>query len=169
MEQMILVDKKDRPLGSVEREECHKKGLLHRGIHVLVFNSKGDLLLQKRSMSKKTYPGRWTSSCSGHVSYGESYDEAAKRELLEEIGISTKMTELFKFYDDNPVDREIAKVFVAQHEGPFKIDNDEVDDAKFFSMGEIRRIMSEKLEILTPDFIKVFQLHAEKSTGRGLA
>jgi isopentenyl-diphosphate delta-isomerase type 1 len=170
MEHLICVDEKDQPLGFEEKDECHRKGLLHRAIHVLVFNSKGDLLLQKRSLGKKTYPGRWTSSCSGHVSRGESYEEAARRELREEIGIAAEMRESFKFYDDNPIDREIAKVFVARHEGPFNIDNDEVDGAKFFSMDEVRRIMSENPEVLTPDLIKVFQLHTGGESKRsGLA
>src|SRR5437764_14376788 len=83
-----VVDQKDRIIGREARAEVHRRGLLHRAVHVLVFNSRGEIFLQKRSMSKDTFPGVWDSSASGHLDCGEDYDACALRELREEIGLN---------------------------------------------------------------------------------
>ena len=81
-----VVDRNDQVVGQAPRREVHAKGLLHRATHVMVHNAQGQLFLQKRSMSKDTFPGCWDSSCSGHLDAGEDYATAARRELGEEIG-----------------------------------------------------------------------------------
>lgn len=83
-----VVDREDRIVGRCTREEVHRRGLLHRAVHVFVYRPEGDVFLQKRSATKDTAPNRWVSSCSGHVDQGENYLGAAVRELGEEIGIS---------------------------------------------------------------------------------
>src|ERR1700679_1901927 len=82
-----VVDEHDRVLHQETRDEVHRRRLLHRAVHILVFNSRGDIYAQRRSATKDTYPGRWTTSCSGHVDAGEDYNHAAFRELAEELGL----------------------------------------------------------------------------------
>lgn len=83
-----VVDENDRVLRQETRAEVHRQKLLHRSIHVLVFDRACRVFLQKRSLAKDTAPGCWASSCSGHVDAGEDYDQAVVRELAEEIGIT---------------------------------------------------------------------------------
>jgi len=82
-----VVDPNDQVIGQQSRSEVHRLGLRHRAIHLLVFNAKGELFLQKRSMKKDCFPGTWDSSVSGHVDTGEEYDACALREPREEIGL----------------------------------------------------------------------------------
>ncbi len=82
-----VVDDQDHVLRQEPRADVHRQRLLHRAVHVLVFNSKGEVYLQRRSAKKDTYPHRWTTACSGHVDAGEDYDTAAVRELQEELGL----------------------------------------------------------------------------------
>ena len=82
-----VVDARDRVIGRETRAEVHRRGLLHRAVHIFVYRPDGALFLQKRSPDKDTAPGRWVSSCSGHVDAGEDYETAARRELGEELGI----------------------------------------------------------------------------------
>jgi len=83
-----VVDDQDRILRQEPRADVHRQRLLHRAVHILVFNSQGEVYLQRRSAKKDTYPNRWTTSCSGHVDAGEDYDTAAIRELAEELGLT---------------------------------------------------------------------------------
>src|ERR1044072_5732360 len=82
-----VVNERDEVIDRKPRSEVHRLGLLHRAVHVLVFNSRGQIFLQKRSMKKDRQPGVWDSSASGHVDSGEDYDTCAVRELREEIGL----------------------------------------------------------------------------------
>src|SRR5215471_7635196 len=83
-----VVDEHDHVVDRKPRNEVHRLGLMHRAVHVLVFNSRGEIFLQKRSMKKDRQPGVWDSSASGHLDSGEDYDACAVRELREEIGLS---------------------------------------------------------------------------------
>src|SRR6266850_5477348 len=93
-----VVNEHDEVIGRQPRSEVHRLGLLHRAVHVLVFNAAGQVFLQKRSMSKDRQPGLWDSSSSGHLNKGEDYDACAVRELREEIGLklSSPPKRLFK-------------------------------------------------------------------------
>src|SRR4030081_713278 len=82
-----VVNESDEIIGQRSRAEVHRLGLMHRAVHVLVFNSRGQVFLQKRSMTKDRQPGLWDSSASGHVDSGEDYDRCAIRELREELGL----------------------------------------------------------------------------------
>src|SRR5216110_4037851 len=82
-----VVNERDEVIGQQPRSEVHRLRLNHRAVHVLVFNARGELFLQKRSMRKDCFPGAWDSSASGHLASGESYDACCFRELSEEIGL----------------------------------------------------------------------------------
>ncbi len=92
-----VVDEDDHVVGQATRKEVHKQKLLHRVSNVFVFNSKGEMLVQKRSLSKDEYPGRFTSSVSGHLDAGETYEQAALREMYEEVGLVAPIEFVQKF------------------------------------------------------------------------
>jgi len=142
MEFFDVVDKKDNIIGRATRKECHSnKNLIHRSVMILLFNGKGELLLQKRSMKMDMHPGKWTVSSSGHVDAGESYEEAAKRELKEELGIKTVLNPSFKVLFDGKEETEMEMVLTGHSEGPFRPDPEEVDEVSFFGMGKVKNMM----------------------------
>ena len=136
-----VVDAQDRVLRPEARTVVHQNGLLHRAIHIFVFNSKGELYLQRRSMSKDSAPGKWVSSCSGHVDSGEDYDAAAYRELGEEIGLydPIDMEPVFKEPACRATGNEFVWVYHCNSEGPFVLDPHEVSDGKWIEIDALNR------------------------------
>lgn len=136
-EMFIVVDRDDNIVGYKTRAECHKdKSLTHRSISVVLYNDKGEILLQKRSMTKDNWPGYYTVSVSGHVSKNTTVEQAAYREMQEEIGIQTKLVYNSKFYIEEPNESEIVTVFTGESNGPFKTHKDEVEYVKFYTAAE---------------------------------
>ncbi len=126
------VDDDDQVLGSVTRGEAHQNSdIKHRSIFILVFNEAGELLLQKRNENKDTFPGFWTLSASGHVNYGQTYDEAAKRELKEELGLEIDLTTQKKIY--LPEEREFCFIYKAflPNERAINFDRTEISEVQF--------------------------------------
>jgi len=109
-------------VGPVERVQVHSEGILHRAGMVFLRRSDGKVLVQRRSKTKDTFPGSYDSSCSFHVRFGETYDEAARRELAEETGIASQLTYLWKFMHFDPPENEIVAVFAAESDEVVKID-----------------------------------------------
>src|SRR5688572_11557851 len=97
MEHVILVDGADKELGTMEKLEAHRKGVLHRAFSILIFNSRGELLLQKRSWKKYHSAGLWTNTCCSHPRPGEPMSEATRRKLGQEMGIATDLQFAYKF------------------------------------------------------------------------
>src|SRR6476659_666061 len=85
-----VVNERDEVIGQLARKEVHRRGLRHRAVHVLIYNSKGEVFLQKRSKHKDTFPQRWDSSAAGHLNPGEDYDACAPREVQEELGFTLR-------------------------------------------------------------------------------
>src|SRR5262245_54889334 len=108
-----VVNERDEVIGRRPRHEVHRLGLMPRAVHVLVFNSAGQVFLQKRSMSKDRQPGLWDSSSSGHVDSGEDYDTCSLRELREEIGLKLQSPpqRLFKLAASSGTDQEHVWVY----------------------------------------------------------
>src|SRR2546422_10810839 len=124
-----VVNERDEVIGRQSRTEVHRLGLQHRAVHVLVFNSRGQVFLQKRSLTKDRQPGQWDSSASGHVDAGEDYDGCAVRELGEEIGLhlSEVPPRVFKLPASPETDQEHVWVYCCQSEGQFELNSDEID------------------------------------------
>ncbi len=140
-ELFVVVDEDDNILGHQTRTQCHQdKSLIHRAIGIVIFNQNGQILLQKRSQAKDTFPGFYTISCSGHVSRGQSYQEAAQRELKEELGIQLPLKFSKKFITREEKETEMNVLFKAESQGPFSPNQDEVDYVKFCSPEEIRNL-----------------------------
>jgi isopentenyl-diphosphate delta-isomerase type 1 len=151
-----VVNERDEVVGQNTRREVHERGLLHRAIHVFVFNSHSEVFLQKRSMTKDREPGKWDSSSSGHVDSGENYDVCAMRELREELGLIVSKTpeRLFKLDACAETDQEFVWVYRGEAEGPFQLHPDEIECGGWFAPEAVTRWMTEKPE----DFASAFRL-----------
>jgi isopentenyl-diphosphate delta-isomerase type 1 len=134
-----VVDSEDRVVGRATRAVVHARGLLHRAVHILVFNKVGEVFLQKRSFSKDSSPGLWDSSASGHLDVGEDYDAAAVRELGEEIGLQKipKLERLFYLKAQPDTGQEFVWVYRLDHEGPFLLNPAEIDEGRWVSPDEL--------------------------------
>ena len=155
-----IVNERDEVIGRAPRSEVHARGLLHRAVHVLVFNSRGEVFLQKRSMKKDRQPGVWDSSCSGHVDSGEDYDQTAVRELQEEIGLKLKAppARLFKVDACPETDAEFVWVYRCQNDGPFQLDPDEIDAGDWFVPERVTQWMKYAPEDFAPAFMMIWRL-----------
>src|SRR3954451_10126909 len=120
-EMFDVVNEQDEVIYRRSRNEVHRLGLMHRAVHVLVFNQAGQVFLQKRSMLKDRQPGVWDSSSSGHLDQGEDYDTCALREVREELGLKLEVPprRLFKLPASEETDQEHVWVYTCQAEGPF--------------------------------------------------
>lgn len=143
-ELLTLVDEEDNVLGPVPRKEVRAKGLLHRGAIVLLKNSKGEFFVHKRTMTKDTAPGMYDVVVGGAVNFGESYEDAAKRELLEEVGIKDAKLD-FLFHDTLELEkgRNWAKVFVCVYDGELKLQKEEIEHGRFMPVEELEKLMLE--------------------------
>jgi isopentenyldiphosphate isomerase len=120
--------------------------LRHRAVHVLVFNARGQVFLQKRSQSKDTFPGAWDSSASGHVESGEDYETCVGRELREEIGLVPERAPqpLFKVSACAGTGQEFVWVYRCEAEGPLELNADEIEEGGWFSDEEVTRWMEDR-------------------------
>ncbi len=151
-ESVCIVDGRDRMVRTAGRDEMRKDGLLHRVTFVLVFNARGEILVQTRTMFKDWYPGRIDLAAGGVMTAGESYDESASRELQEELGIRSALDYEFKIYfEDNhssPSARIWGSVYSCVSEGPFVLQPEEVAQVCFMTLGEALKIPADRT---TPD------------------
>ena len=141
-----VVDTEDNVLRPETRSTVHRNRLLHRAVHIFVFNAVGQLYLQRRSMTKDSAPGKWVSSCSGHVDSGEDYDTAAVRELGEEIGLFDPqgMERVFKEAPCAATGNEFVWVYRCYDEGPFTLDPEEVSDGKWIDLEKLDQWIEER-------------------------
>lgn len=149
-----VVDAHDRVIRQESRSNVHREKLFHRAIHVFVFNQAGQLFLQRRSMNKDTAPGRWVSSCSGHVDSGEDYDASARRELGEEIGLylpedlpedsPDALTRVFKEAPCKQTGYEFVWVYTCRAEGPFDLDPVEVSEGQWIDIIYLNNWLKER-------------------------
>ncbi len=151
-----VVNDRDEVIGQRTRGEVHRLGLKHRAVHVLVFNARGELFLQKRSLKKDTFPGAWDSSASGHLDQGEDYDACAVRELREEIGLVVERApaRLFRIEACADTGQEFVWVYRLESEGPFTLHPAEIETGAWFAPEKIMRWMAERPE----DFARALRL-----------
>jgi isopentenyl-diphosphate delta-isomerase len=137
------VDENDVPIGSAEKMEAHEKALLHRAFSVFIFNSKGEMLLQQRAMTKYHSGGLWTNACCSHPYVEQDTLAAAEKRLQEEMGFKTSLTEAFAFmykagFDNGLTEHEYDHVFIGKYDGPIVPDPNEVEHFCFMSMEELK-------------------------------
>ena len=168
-----VVNERDEVIGRKPRSEVHRLGLLHRAVHVLVFNSRGEIFLQKRSMTKDREAGKWDSSTSGHVDSGEDYDACVVRELSEEINLRlpSPPKRLFKIKACPQTDREFVWVYRCESEGPFQLHPDEIETGGWFTPKKVTRWIAEKPEEFASAFVFIWKkyLTADPSFAEGYA
>jgi isopentenyl-diphosphate Delta-isomerase len=143
-EQVILVDVNDVPKGQMDKMEAHEKGLLHRAFSVFIFNSKRELLLQQRAMSKYHSRGLWTNTCCSHPRIGESNIFAAKRRLMEEMGMDCELNYLFRFtykatFENGLTEHEIDHVFFGMSDQLPVINKEEVESFKYVDLDTLKK------------------------------
>lgn len=141
-ELVVLVNPQDEVLGLMEKLQAHENGLLHRAFSVFLFNEKGEMLLQKRAAEKYHSPNQWTNACCSHPRENESYLDAAKRRLNEELGIESELTERFHFIYKADVgqdlwEHELDHVFTGIYNGDFNLNPDEVSEIKYMSIADL--------------------------------
>ncbi len=142
-ELLEVVDESGRVIGLAPRSLVHAdRNLLHRVVHVLVVNRAGDLLLQKRSAAKDVAPGRWDTSVGGHLVPGESAQEAACREMKEELGVAGETEFLYTWIHRGMGESEMVHTFICRHQGPFPYDRLEIDQVRFWPLEAIRTRLS---------------------------
>lgn len=158
-ERLNEVDEKDQVIGTRSRGELHRLGLRHRAVHILVFNSRNELFLQKRSANKDINPGLWDTSAAGHVDLGESYDEAAQRELSEELGLddSLPLQTIFKLPSSPETGWEFIQVYTVNHEGPFQLNADEITEGQWIPTTELDDWIQQGGRGLTLSFQSLWQ------------
>jgi 16S rRNA (adenine1518-N6/adenine1519-N6)-dimethyltransferase len=157
-EQFDVVDENDNVIATRPRTEVHARNLLHRAVHILVFNEHGELLLQKRSAWKDREPSKWDSSAAGHLEPGETYEAAAVRETEEELGIRPRLTRIGKIHACSNTGQEFVEVFTTEHEGPFTLPPSEIEDALFLPTEQIKRWLTARPQDFAPGFWEVWKL-----------
>ena len=163
-----LINEQDELIGKVERDKAHAEGLWHRRATVFVFNSKNELLIQKRS-SNMSWPNTWCGSASGHVLFNESYEEAAKRELKEEIGIDAEIKYIGKITEQSKapageIENEHHHLFTCNSDGPFDIQQEELSEVKFESIKDIQKRIQKDPDEFTPGFRMEFEYFLHLNT-----
>lgn len=156
-EYVILVDENDNALGLCEKMEAHEKALLHRAFSVLLFNEKKELLLQQRAITKYHCGGKWTNTCCSHPQPDESTEQAAKRRLMEEMGVDCQLKKAFEFIYKAPLEKELTEyeydhVFIGNFSGTPVINKAEVKDWKYLSLAELEKEIEKTPEDFTPWF-----------------
>ena len=151
-----VVDADDKIIGKATRKEIHEKGLWHRSVHIFIMNTRGALFLQKRSLKKDLYPGCWDSSAAGHVDWGESYQQAAKRELREELGINEPLTFRFSVQACGETGWEHVGFFSAVTGKQITINPNEIIEGSYFSLPEIQDWLWDSPADFAPGFVLLF-------------
>lgn len=155
--QVILVNEYDQEIGQMEKMEAHEKGLLHRAFSVFIFNSEGEMLLQKRALHKYHSPGLWTNSCCSHPYPNENVYDAANRRLNEEMGMSTDLNFAFSFqykaeFDNGLIEHEYDHVFIGRTDQAPKLNPEEVAEFKYISIDELIQDIEINPDNYTPWF-----------------
>jgi len=142
IQEVILVNKHDEEIGTMEKMEAHLQGMLHRAFSILIFNSQRKLLIHRRAFGKYHSEGLWTNTCCSHPFPGEDLVEAANRRLREEMGMKTSLAPLFSFIyraelENDLVEHELDHVLIGFTDDQPRVNPDEVSDYKWMAMYEI--------------------------------
>jgi 16S rRNA (adenine1518-N6/adenine1519-N6)-dimethyltransferase len=164
-EQFPVVDKNDRISGYASRAEVHGNNLRHRAVHILIFNQAGDLYLQQRSRCKDRHPLKWDSSAAGHVTAGETYNETARRELKEELGVDVPLERIFKLAASARTDHEFICGYcgvVSEDLAPNKC---EIERGVFFAPAVIDGWTSARPDDFAPGFLECWKAYRKMHSG----
>ena len=165
---VILVNESDEEIGTMDKMEAHKKGLLHRAFSIFIFNSRGEMLLQQRAEEKYHSPGLWTNACCSHPLPGEATLSAAERRLYEELGFRTTLDKLFSFtyksvFDNGLTEHEFDHVYAGTYDGDIYPDINEVMNYEYRPLSWIDRELEKYPEKFTTWFRIAFPVIRNKT------
>jgi 16S rRNA (adenine1518-N6/adenine1519-N6)-dimethyltransferase len=163
-ERFAVVDKNDRILGDASRFEVHGNNLRHRAVHILVFNPAREVYLQQRSRWKDRHPMKWDSSAAGHVIAAESYDETARRELTEELGISVPLQKISKLPASDRTDQEFVWLYRGEVADNLSPDPTEIETGAFFPETVVDGWVAARPEDFAPGFIECWKVYRQKKS-----
>jgi isopentenyl-diphosphate delta-isomerase len=156
---LVLVNEQDKILGYEEKIKAHLgEGKKHRAFSIFIFDNSGKLLIQKRASEKMLWPSFWANTCCSHPRKDESYEDASKRRLKEEIGIEAKLEYKYKFsykakYKDIGSESELCSVFFGEHKGDeIKPNSEEIEEWKWIGVEELKQDIKNHPEIYAPWF-----------------
>jgi isopentenyl-diphosphate delta-isomerase type 1 len=154
-----VVNDHDEVIGKLSRKEVHRQNLKHRAVHVLIFNSKGEIFLQKRSMRKDNFPGTWDSSAAGHLDSGEGYDACALREVKEELGhqMTVVPERIMRIEACDETGQEFVWVYRYRCEGPFNLCPEEVESGDWFRPKAVSEWIKETPQDFAPSLICIWR------------
>ena len=160
-EKVILVDLKDQQVGTIGKMEAHEKALLHRAFSIFILNSNLELLMQQRAYEKYHSPGLWTNTCCSHQREDESNLEAGSRRLMEEMGMTVSLQELFTFFykasfDNGLTEHELDHVMVGFCDEDPKINTEEVASFKWMNIDSLKKDLKDKPDDYTVWFAIIF-------------
>ncbi len=157
-ELLILVNPQDEIIGYLDKKACHQgEGKLHRAFSIFIFNSKGQVLVQKRSAQKPLWPLFWSNSCCSHPRKGETYEVATQRRLREELGVETDLIFLFKFqyqakFNEKGSENELCSVYIGKSDDPIQVNENEIAEWKYMDISELEAELQTHPERFTPWF-----------------
>ncbi|MEA2097899.1 MAG: isopentenyl-diphosphate Delta-isomerase [Patescibacteria group bacterium] len=162
-EEIILVDKNDKEIGTGEKMKVHQDGALHRAFSIFVFNSQNKMLLQKRAKTKYHCGGLWTNTCCSHPRAGELLEEAIHRRLQEEMGFDCELKEIGNFiykaeFDNGLTEHEYDHIFTGKFDSTPNLNPEEADDYKWIDLNNLKK----KIKKNPDDFTVWFKIALEK-------
>ena len=155
-ELVAIVDKENNVIGAEPRHIMRTRGLIYRATYILVFNPKGEIFVQKRTLTKDVYPGYYDVAAGGVVLAGESYEESAERELFEELGIrGVPITRLFDFFYSGSGNRVWGRAYSCVYDGEMALQTEEIESGSFKKVEDVIQAVGGKLS--TPDSLYVLK------------
>lgn len=157
-EKLILVDREDREIGSLDKASCHDgAGVLHRAFSLFIFNADGDLLLQQRSAAKRLWPLYWSNSCCSHPRLGETMEQATARRLREELNIDARLEFVYKFayearFDATGSENELCWVYLGRSEQAIVANDSEIAATRAISAKDLQAEFVSRPQTFTPWF-----------------
>jgi isopentenyl-diphosphate delta-isomerase len=153
----------------MEKIEAHEKAVLHRAFSIFVFNDAGQMMLQQRALSKYHSPGLWTNTCCSHPRPGETLEDATQRRIIEEMGFSCEMEEVFSFiykapFDHGLTEHELDHVFIGKYNGDPEINPDEVEAWKWIDVNDLLKDVEENPD----DYTVWFKIALKEMIKKGI-
>lgn len=157
------VDQDDEPIGVIRRDEVFSKRASFRVAHDLIFNSRGELLVQQLAITRTRHPGYWGSSVASYLFAGESYQAAAERRLAEELGVfGIPLRYIGKTSMVDESSEKFIGVFAATSEGPFQFDKRHIERIEFLPRNVIHELQASGDRVFTPTFLRVLSFYESK-------
>ena len=151
-----LIDQYDNVIGTASRSQMRKNNLLHRGVAIFILNSKGEIFVHKRTKTKDLYPSYYDMTCGGGVQSGETYEQAAKRELKEETGIkNVEIKPLFKLFYKSETHQVMQMNYTCTTDQPLTLQKEEIEFGSFMTIEELEALMQK--ESFGPNAVEAYK------------